>query len=61
LERLHGQRDAIHERMLDQGIYSDEEKSQLSELLQAQRDVDNRIDTVEGEWVQLAEDLEQLR
>ena len=61
LEQLHEQRQEIHEHMQDNEIYAEENKVRLIELLQKQRDVDARIDDVEGEWMLAIEELEQQR
>ena len=59
LEKLHQQRQSVHERLLDIGLYVEENKAKLTELLQRQRDIDMRIDTLEGEWMSASEELEQ--
>jgi ATP-binding cassette subfamily F protein 3 len=59
LELLHRQRQDIQERMLDQDLYSDENKELLTDMLHKQRDIDVRIGKIEGEWMLASDELEQ--
>jgi len=61
LEKLHEQRRLVHEYLLDNNLYADENKARLTELLQMQRNVEAQIDTLEGEWISVSEELDRQR
>ena len=50
---------ALHDKLADNDLYSDERKAELTELLQSQKQLQNELESAEALWLELCEELEQ--
>lgn len=58
MEKLQGQLDEIEEKMADPSMYDDENKKELSHLIQQQGQLKSDLEEIEMEWMELTELLE---
>lgn len=61
LESLSTRRDTVRQRLADGTLYEAEGKEELRALLAEQADIQQRLDTVEEEWMAVGEELESLQ
>jgi len=61
LDSLHADKQELQEQLLDHSLYEEQSKSQLTQVLHRQREVDARLQDIERQWLLLSEELEALR
>lgn len=61
LDSLHADKQELQEQLLDHSLYEEQSKSQLTQVLHRQREVDVRLQDIERQWLLLSEELEALR
>jgi len=58
-ESMQKELSALHDKLADNDLYSDERKAELTELLQSQKQLQNELESAEALWLELCEELEQ--
>ena len=59
IDRLRGKQTELQELLADENIYTDDNKNELKDLLWKQAELVKSLETVEEEWMEKAEELEQ--
>jgi len=60
MEKIGQRRQAIEARMADSELYDDSHKDELQDLLYEQAELKKQLDSVESEWFELGEQIEEL-
>ncbi|MCV6612201.1 MAG: ATP-binding cassette domain-containing protein [Amphritea sp.] len=60
LDKLTEQLQSIEEQLVDNSLYEESKKDQLKQLLQQQGDLQQQAETVEMEWMEKLEQLEEM-
>ena len=60
LERLNSNKEDIQDKLADNEIYEESNKEQLKKLLAQQKENEVELETVEMEWMETSEEIEQL-
>jgi len=60
LDKLHAKQQSLKELLLDTTLYNAEKKTELTDMLQQQKNVDQRLQSVEAKWLEASEELERL-
>ncbi len=60
LEKLQGQQQLIEQKLAQADIYEDQNKSELTRLLQEKGQLDSQHETLEETWFEISEQLQQM-
>ncbi|MBS3747689.1 MAG: ATP-binding cassette domain-containing protein [Wenzhouxiangellaceae bacterium] len=61
IEKLEGERDRLEKRLADSDLYQSERADELKRLLGESGSIKQRLESLEGEWLEAEEELEALR
>ena len=58
LEKEHAQLQKLEQQLSDPGLYDEDNKKKLADLLHKQGELKERVNTTEEAWMQASEELE---